>query len=266
MNPLIFILIGVFAGANVKLPHWVKPVPDTSALVAAQQHEADAKAQLAQAQAKLDDLQAKKDADTSAQLTYAHQMNRGAADAIKASSLPLAAEFVAKVDAGLTAARGAALTPEQLDEVDRIVQRLVSPIVADRDLARADLAKKDAELAVATKEKVELAVQVAQVSGEKAEALKEVAATAAEVHSKTAEVVQWVKAKTEGDAAQALLQRWIIEGVAGLGLMWVLVYWIWPSFAQDHKNSSTIQWLYKKSTGLTCGHEVNFAPAIPPKQ
>jgi hypothetical protein len=274
MNPMILVfIVGAYAGTTLHLPAWAKPKPDTKELIAAQAKVSELQTKQTELQATVDrtaqELETAKTAKavaTAAQLAYVHQMVHGVISDLQAEQqtpgVTIALGLAGRADAGLVAARGTTLTPEQKQEIELIVRDAREKI---RSLEQSLLAK-DEELKLSIKQKQDLTLTIAAKEADIkiGEAQVKVAETlTAAAKNDAAKKQQELIASVEKDSilneyVDSLKSRLFFWGLLALGIF-AFVYFIFPSFAQDHPNSKPIQWIYKKLTTLTCGHEVTFA-------
>ena len=202
------------------------------------------------------------------QLDYTQTMAAGAAEAIdrvplanRTPEVNLAAKMINRVENGLVAATGKAITQAAHDEIVKLVAEALSPIVAERDAAQAALAKKDSDLQVTIQENSSLRVQAttAQADAEVAKAKTQVLQT--KVDTTTAQVVIYAQAKADADAKAGGLSAYLswFKRTVGIGVIlsaagYLLIHYVLPSLAAEAGAPATVIKLNKWTKSLFSAH------------
>ncbi len=230
--------------------------------------------QLAEAQAKLDQLKADSDAAVAKlkaaqdealakqreQVAYSQQMELGAIAALKRAQpspeVILAAGFLDRASNGLRAAIGD-LPPSRQAEIMAIVEGALSAKQAEVDQAKALLAQRDKDLAAETAQRKMVEAQIPKLTEQVAVKSNEVAAAQAVVTTKTAQVVEYANQaaaeKKENGSLGALLTKlgWVV-GI--LLFIFIFANWILPSLAQEFPNAAGLQKFNKAIKSITSAH------------
>ena len=273
-GPIIYVVVaGVLCLAGwlsggLKMPALFQKQPPTKELVAAQQQLAEAQAKEAVAVAALDQIKTKQAADQVKELDYTQQMAAGAAEALdqvpsaqRSAEVQLASKMVQRVENGLVAVTGKALSQAAHDEIVKLVDEALSPVVAERDAALAALEKKDSDLQATALENDTLRVQAlaAQSDVEVEKAKAQVLQT--KVDTTTAQVVTYAQAKADADKVAGGLSAYlswfkrlvIIVALFAVGF-YLLIHFVLPSLAAEVGAPAVIVKLNKWTRSLTTAH------------
>ena len=245
VDPVTLIVLGA-AALLLMPPNWrptnwavFQKKPPTQQLGIAQADLDKAKAEAEAAQRALQAMQEAEKARTAEQLRYAQQMAAGAAESLAsvppAANVPqvqLAAALIGRTNTGLEAALGK-LPPALQVEISRIVAQSLSQVQAELDAARAALAVRDRELAVAVEAKQAIAAQIPKLQAEVKAKDETLAVHVAKVAEKTSAVVQFAEkaALKEREAGSLRSQLSSLGCIAvGLAVLYVGLTIILPGF------------------------------------
>lgn len=175
-------------------PNWFKKGPPTAELVKAQKEAADAKAQAAALQGRVDALANQNEVKKTEQLNYTYEMVTGAITSNAASpdstEKAITDAFLQRANLGFNAVLGK-LDPALKAEVISIVAQLRSGDQEKIKAAQAMLAEKDKELANETAARVKIEADAVVVKDKLAVANNVVAAKTANETKLTAQVVSY---------------------------------------------------------------------------
>lgn len=250
-------------GGQFHLPAFLQKKPAVVQLDKTQQELAEAKAARAKAEADLAAAKAQANARKDEQLRYAQSMSEGTAEALKrvpaehkTAEVQLATDLNARTVIAMNAAIGT-LSPDQRVEILKIVDGALSRVEAERDAARAELAKKDAALAEASTVRAILEKQVPALQARLDEKEAMVADKTAKAADAVAKVRQYaVEAASEREKAGSLdaYAGTLFRILIGLGLLYGIAHVWLPNVAQSYPDNRLLNWAANTAKNFTTGH------------
>lgn len=245
---------------NLRLSHFFQKGPGTKQLAEAQAKLEQLKIESDAAVVKLRAAQEEALAKQREQVGYSQQMELGAIAALKrAEQSPeviLASGFLDRASTGLRAAIGDLPVSRQA-EIMAIVEGALSAKQAEIDQAKAALAQRDKDLAIETAERKAVEAQIPKLTEAVAIKSNEVAAAQSVVTTKTAQVVAYAdKAAAQEKEAGSLgaLVTKLAWGLGILALLYIVANWVLPSLAQEFPNAARLQAVNKTVKSVTSAH------------
>ena len=251
------------------LPSFLVKKPETKQLTQAQVDLASANKRLADAQAKLDAAQAQQAQKTHDQTAYAQQMIAGVPVALAhAPQLPevvLASQLAQRAQNGLAAAIGD-LPADKQAEITAIVGQALSAKQAEVDAANKALASKDAELASETTAKKALEASISPLQASVVAANAQVGVKTALVDQKTAEVVAYANqaaAEKEKAGSLSIYASNLFRIILICGILYLIIHVVLPCVAAEFPGATWLTSIYRFWTSLTSAHTVSVpAPTV----
>lgn len=245
---------------NWRLPALFAPKPPMVELAKAQADLAAAKAAADAAEAKLVAAHAAEQAKTTDQLRYSQQMASGArlavAKAPVSAEVTLAGGLLDRAVKGLESAIGA-LPADRQAEIIQIVNDALSAKQAEVDAAKAQLAVRDRDLAVATAEKAAVQAQIPVLAAQVAKADAAKATAEGVVTAKTQEVVNFATKladkEKEAGSFSALVGKLETVLIVLLALA-AFAYFLLPCLAAEFPQFKLLVLLNRTVKSLTCAH------------
>ncbi len=245
---------------NWRISHLFQKGPGTKQLADAQAKLDQLKADSDQAVAKLKAAQEEALAKQKEQVAYSQQMEIGAIAALKrAEQSPeviLASGFLDRASTGLRAAIGDLPVSRQA-EIMAIVEGALSAKQAEVDQAKAALAQRDKDLAIETAQRKAVEAQIPKLTEAVAIKSNEVAAAQVVVTAKTAQVVEYANKaeaeKKEAGSLGALVTKlaWVV-GI--LGAIFIFANWILPSLAAEFPQAVKLNKFNATVRSITSAH------------
>jgi prepilin-type N-terminal cleavage/methylation domain-containing protein len=231
---------------NWRLSHLFAKKPPTAELTAAQIALREAQTKLAALEAERAEAARKASEQQMVQFRYSQQSFVGAENALarvpvaqQGPEVRLGVSMVRRGNLGLVAALGA-LPQAQADEIAKIMDNALSEVEAERDAAQRALADKDAELGIATQQRVKAEMERDAVAAKIPPLEAKTEKLAATVESKTAEVVKWSAEKVAEEKKSGSLAAFVEK------LMWVSGIFVALSLVLG----AAVAWYKVKHSGL----------------